>query len=146
MGAKHLAWIVGLALVASAGLAAATFQGRSIWGGNNPGQGGDHAAMPDAALEHNRAGANHPTPGNGSAGGGDDGAGSGEPDDENDTGDGNETGEGGGGSCQPSDVPPAHATDGTPETGKPSDVPPAHATDGTPSGCHGDASDGSSTA
>lgn len=111
----------------------------SIWGGNNPGQGGDHAAMPDAAAEHNRAGANHPTPGD-EGGSGDDGTGSGSPDDEN------ETGEGGGGSCQPADVPPAHATDGTPEDGKPDDVPPAHATDGVPSGCHGDASDASETA
>ena len=132
IGAKHLALIVGLALVSTAGVAVAAYGGKSIWGGNNPGQGADHAAMPPAAVEHNRAGADHPVNDNNGAGN-DDGAGdSGASDDEN------ETGEGGGGSCQPADVPPAHATDGAPEDGKPDDVPPAHAKDGTSSGCHGD--------
>jgi len=119
MRTKHIAAIVGLALVASAGLAAATYAGKSIWGGNNPGQGGLHAAMPDAAAENNKAGANHPVPDHNETG---DDAG-----DENETGDGgscegNETAEG----AQPDDVPPAHATDGVPEDGKPADVPPAH--------------------
>jgi hypothetical protein len=102
----YIAAIVGLVLVSSAGLAAATYQGRSIWGGNNPGQGADHAAMPEAAAEHNRAGADHPFP------------------EHNETGDDNETGQEGG---QPDDVPPAHAKDGEPSQGKPADVPPAHA-------------------
>jgi hypothetical protein len=132
MGAKHLALIVGLALVASAGIAAATFQGMSIWGGNNPGQGGLHAAMPDAAAAHNRAGENHPPSG---------GDGGDEPAAQDN---GNGTSEGG--SCRPADVPPAHAKDGEPEDGKPSDVPPAHAKDGVPSGCHPEESDEGSPA
>jgi hypothetical protein len=79
MGTKHFALIVGLALVASAGAAVATYAGQSIWGANNPGHGGDHAAEPGAGLEHNRAGEDHPSP------------------DHNQThdGDGNETDDGG---------------------------------------------------
>ncbi len=126
MATRHIAAIVGLALVASAGLAAATFEGRSIWGGNNPGQGGAHAAMPDAAAEHNRAGANHPTPDvNHTDDANETGEGQGGPSHEgNETDDGNETGDEAGG--QPDDVPPAHAQDGEPEHGKPADVPPPH--------------------
>jgi hypothetical protein len=107
-----IALIVGLALVGTAGMAAATYQGRSIWGTSNPGQGGDHAAMPDAAAEHNRAGVNHPFPEHPETPGG-----------EGD--EGNEESEGAG--SQPDDVPPAHAHDGEPEDGQPDDVPPAHA-------------------
>ena len=110
MGTKHIAAIVGLALVATAGIATATYAGQSIWGGNNPGQGADHANMPEAAAEHNRAGAEHPTPEPGAGNGDDNGAGD----------DGTNEG------SQPEDVPPAHATDGEPEDGQPDDVPPAH--------------------
>ena len=113
-----IAWVVGLALVASAGVAAATYQGRSIWGGNNPGQGADHANMPDAAAENNRAGADHPFPDQNNTHGNDTGG-------DNETSEANETG------GQPADVPPAHAKDGQPSSGKPDDVPPAHA--GAPS-------------
>lgn len=117
---KTLALVVGLAMVASAGLAAATYQGRSIWGGNNPGQGGDHAAMPEAAAEHNRAGANHPFPEHNETGDGD------ENETDDDDADENETDDEGLGAGQPDDVPPPHAKDGLPEDGKPDDVPPAH--------------------
>jgi hypothetical protein len=130
MRTKHIALIVGLALVASAGIAAATYASKSVWGGNNPGQGGDHAEMPDIAAEHNKAGANHPSPDHNQT----------HPNDGNETDDsdngaseGNETGDGapcqGNGTApggQPEDVPPAHAQDGQPENGKPADVPPAH--------------------
>ena len=57
----HLALILGAALFASAGLAAAgggTLP-RSIWGADNPGHGASHAAMPEAGAEHNHAGQNH---------------------------------------------------------------------------------------
>jgi hypothetical protein len=56
-----LALAIGTLLVASTGLAAATgaLGPRSIWGGENPGQGASHAAMPPAGAEHNNAGVNH---------------------------------------------------------------------------------------
>ena len=46
-------------MIAAFGLAAATDVPRSIWGANNPGKGGEHAAMPEAGALHNHAGANH---------------------------------------------------------------------------------------
>ncbi len=55
-----IAAIVGLAVVASAGLTAAAYAGQSVWGDANPGQGAEHAKMPAAGLEHNQAGAEHP--------------------------------------------------------------------------------------
>ena len=75
--------------------------------------------MPQAAIDNNRAGANHPFPDHPETPGGE--------------GDDNETGEEGGEPAgeQPDDVPPAHAQDGAPEDGQPDDVPPAHSS-GTP--------------
>jgi hypothetical protein len=55
-----LAALMGLALVGTAGVAAAAYAGQSIWGDANPGQGSDHAAMPEAGAIHNQAGAEHP--------------------------------------------------------------------------------------
>jgi hypothetical protein len=55
-----MAMIVGLGLVASAGLASAAYSGQSIWGDDNPGLGLDYAKLPDAGFEHNQAGAVHP--------------------------------------------------------------------------------------
>jgi hypothetical protein len=52
--------LVTLAVVGCAGLGAAAYAGQSIWGPANPGKGTDHAAMPEAGLEHNQAGAVHP--------------------------------------------------------------------------------------
>lgn len=52
--------LVGLAALATAGLAAAAYAGQSVWGDANPGEGANHAAMPAAGLDHNQAGAEHP--------------------------------------------------------------------------------------
>lgn len=52
--------LVTLAVVATAGIGAAAYAGQSIWGLANPGQGADHAAMPQAGQDHNQAGAEHP--------------------------------------------------------------------------------------
>jgi len=92
-----LAAIVGLAVVASAGLTAGAYAGQSVWGDANPGQGAAHANMPAAGLEHNQAGAEHPP------------AFAGQPEElpPVDTG-------------QPDDVPPEDA-------GQPDDVPPEDA-------------------
>ncbi|HEX9710816.1 MAG TPA: hypothetical protein VGB42_12730 [Candidatus Thermoplasmatota archaeon] len=60
MRKTHMALLLGLAVVASAGLAGAAYAGQSIWGDANPGMGADHAAMPEAGEMHNQAGAAHP--------------------------------------------------------------------------------------
>jgi hypothetical protein len=52
--------MLGLALVGTAGIGAAAYAGQSIWGDANPGQGTDHAAMPEAGAINNQAGAEHP--------------------------------------------------------------------------------------
>ena len=65
--------LVTLAAVATAGFAAAAYAGQSVWGTANPGQGAEHAAMPEAGMTHNQAGAVHPPE--------DVGGGSGQPDD-----------------------------------------------------------------
>lgn len=56
----QVALIVGLAMVASAGLAGAAYSGQAVWGDANPGQGSEYAKMPAAGLDHNQAGAVHP--------------------------------------------------------------------------------------
>lgn len=60
MRKTRIALMVGLAVVASAGLASAAYSGQSIWGDANPGQGATMAKMPDAGADHNQAGALHP--------------------------------------------------------------------------------------
>jgi hypothetical protein len=60
MRTSKIVALVTLAVVASAGLGAAAYAGQSVWGTANPGQGLDHAAMPEAGLTHNQAGAVHP--------------------------------------------------------------------------------------
>lgn len=60
-----MALLLGLAMVASAGLAGAAYAGQSIWGDANPGQGAQHAAMPEAGAEHHQAGMAHPPEGAG---------------------------------------------------------------------------------
>ena len=60
MRTSKIVALVTLAVVASAGFAAAAYAGQSVWGTANPGKGTDHAAMPDSGLTHNQAGASHP--------------------------------------------------------------------------------------
>lgn len=111
MRKSTIAAIVGLAVVASAGLTAAAYAGQSVWGDSNPGKGAVHAMMPPAGLEHNQAGAEHPP------------AFAGQPDDvpPEDAG-------------QPDDVPPADAgqPDELPEQANEhakENYPPAHVQD-----------------
>src|SRR5258706_857358 len=60
MRTSKIVALVTLAVVASAGFAAAAYAGQSVWGTANPGQGATHAAMPEAGMTHNQAGATHP--------------------------------------------------------------------------------------
>lgn len=72
MRATKIVALVTLAAVATAGFAAAAYAGQSIWGTASPGRGAEFAAMPEAGLTHNQAGADHPP---------EFAAGSGQPDD-----------------------------------------------------------------